>query len=683
MKDDGGDAGTAFIIQKVFASIAPYPHWDIEYFVKNSQGGRRLIRSKDTESKVAFYEELGNYSTSDQKRAARSAYVNGINTLKSRISNIKDTRLLVSELKAIAGEMVGAKIGAEATDDYNASQSESDKIKVLIKDDFKRYVADYEDAKNKAKKEIELESGKNLDKAHLVFVDPETGFKVQKRDNDFWKTTRAIKRWLEYKNPSEEFVVIGGSSVSTLAPLVTRNYVDKLNEITKKTNKQKLTSSLDAFKDENANLAWISLGERFWGIIELTSGAFVKHANMSLNKRYDDWALVIKEDDKSDATTKKPAKKKQTFELIVADKIERKGGRPIAIKSTKELKDNFGFRDIQSGDWVLKDKNSAQFHVENAAAAMMDLSDIVGIDEKSLAFGGRLALALGARGRSGAKAHYEPVQRVINITKMKGGGSLGHEWFHAIDNILGEVLNIDGATGANVFLSSDSSALGDTPLNSAFNELRNVMTLGNVRSPEVFKITQKDIDLATSNMKEDARNSMITDLMNSNATDAVISVDERFGSVRNSKRNKNHTNWRRMAVAYYNQDKLGQEVVLNTGELVSSFYAESKRLDAGKSKPYWSSTLEMAARAFQAFLEDSLKDQDRRNDYLSYGADNSLYGGSHQAYPEGEERKRINAVFKRLFATIKDQKVFENAAANTAMMDSIFGATILLDTQGD
>ncbi len=172
-------------------------------------------------------------------------------------------------------------------------------------------------------------------------------------------------------------------------------------------------------------------------------------------------------------------------------------------------------------------------------------------------------------------------------------------------------------------------------------------------------------------------------VIDSNAVDAILAVDERFGTLYSGKRGKSHDQWRRIVVAYYNQDKVDQTITINTGELVSNFYAESRRLDAGRSKPYWSTTLEMAARAFQAYLEDSLKGQDRRNDYLSYGADNTLYGGNHQAYPEGVERKRINAVFKRLFATIKDQKVFEKAAANTTMMDSIFGETILLDTQGD
>lgn len=679
MKDDGGDAGTAFMIQKVLASVAPTPHWDISYFIKTSQSGRRLLRGQDLENRNLFFEELEKYSASDQKRAARKAYVNGINTLKSRIIDIKDTRQLIDVLKDIAGEMGSIKIKADDTSEYAKHQVQADSVRQGMKDKFKEYLGEYEMAKLKAKDGIETPKGKTLADTSMIYVSSETGFSAIKKVPDFWQTTRSVKRWLEYKYPNQEFVMVGGSQVSNLAPVITKDSYQELNDIESKIGSQTVLASIDTFKDESANLVWISLGERFWGIIELTSSAFVKHANMSLNKRYNDWSLVIKEDDSRDDTgNKEPIKKKKTFELIVADKIERKGGRAVTVGSTKELKDSFGFRDIQSGEWVLKDKASAKFHVENAAAAMMDLSDIVGIDEKSLAFGGRLALALGARGRSGAMAHYEPVQRVINITKMRGGGSLGHEWFHAIDNILGEVLNVDGATGANKFLTDNSSSLGDGPLNSAFSELREVMKKGDVKAPETFKITQKDIDTAVLNIKTDSKNPIVAKIIGIDVVDAVAVIDDRFASNYRVKRSKKHEQWRRVVVAYYNQDKVDQVVTLNTGELVSNFYAESKRLDAGRSKPYWSTTVEMAARSFQAYLEDSLKDQDRRNDYLSYGADNALYGGNHQAYPEGDDRKRINAAFKRLFAAIKDQKVFENASSNAAMMDSIFGGQTVL-----
>lgn len=149
----------------------------------------------------------------------------------------------------------------------------------------------------------------------------------------------------------------------------------------------------------------------------------------------------------------------------------------------------------------------------------------------------------------------------------------------------------------------------------------------------------------------------------------MIKIDERLAGYRASSRKA----WREIAVAYHHQDAANTTVTLNTGKPSSNFYAESKRLDEGRSKPYWSTTIEMAARAFQAFLEDSLAAQDRRNDYLSYGANNALYKNQHNAYPEGVEREKINRVFTELFEVIKNERVFENAIEDEAMMDAIFG----------
>lgn len=53
-----------------------------------------------------------------------------------------------------------------------------------------------------------------------------------------------------------------------------------------------------------------------------------------------------------------------------------------------------------------------------------------------------LGIAFGARGHGGlraSRAHYEPSQHVINITRsgaLSGGGSLGHEFMHALDHWL-------------------------------------------------------------------------------------------------------------------------------------------------------------------------------------------------------------------------------------------------------
>lgn len=684
LRDKDVEAGTAFMIQKVFSSIAADPHWDIKTFLKNSNSGRRIIGGRtDNQLRIgAYYNAI---PIAEQKALARKAYVNGINTLKSRLTdntNIVTTKDLIAELKAIAGELAGHTVSALDEGEYNSAVTKVNDHREYIENKSLEFEQEYKEAEKTALETLNVPSDTTKEQVYVEYIGG--SFKASRSRGSYYARQSSMTSWLADKHPSIEF---NKRFARDIAPVVTNEDISKHKTLIDDVERIALSNKLAALSDPMSSLAWVSLGERFWSIVELTSGAFVKHVNLAINGKYNDWDLTIKANTTSDATAEnkdeKKGKKKTTFELIVADNIERIGGNPVTIRSTEELKDVFGFRDIQSGNWVLKDKASAKFHVENAAASMMDLSDIVGIDHKSLAFGGRLALALGARGSKGALAHYEPVQRVINITKMKGGGSLGHEWFHAIDNILGEVLGADGATGSGKYLSIDPMIVVEksSKLSVAFAQLQEVMKTGDVKSPEIFRITDRDVELAILNIKENSSALGKLIFNAKDATEAVNIVDSKFGSVR-SKRSKNHSQWRKVAVAFFSQDKVGEAIILNVGEKTSEFYANSKKLDAERSKPYWSTTHEMAARAFQAFLEDSLKDRDRRNDYLSYGADNSLYGGTHQAYPEGDERKRINLVFKNLFEVIKSEKIFENASADQAMMDSIFGApSILFDEE--
>ncbi|WLG15052.1 LPD1 domain-containing protein [Psychrobacter cibarius] len=682
LKDQNVEAGTAYLIQKVLASVAPEPYWDVMGFLQNSTSGRRVIGGR-TENKLRLAAHFNAIPIVDQKALARRAYVNGINTLKSRLTenkNIVGTRDLIAELKAIASEMSGHTISALDEGQYNQAVVKVTEQREFIENKSFEFESEYKAAEKLALETLDVPNDTAKEQGFVEYVGG--SFRAPRRRGSYYARQTSMRSWLAEKYPNIEF---NKRFARDIAPVVVNEDIDKYKELVDDVERIALANKLVALVDPLSSLAWIALGERFWNIVELQSDAFIKHANRAIKGKYNDWELTIKPDKgPSDEQGKHKGKRKSTFELIVADSIKRIGGEPVTINSTEELKDTFGFRDIQSGNWVLKDKTSAKFHVENAAAAMMDLSDIVGIDPKSLAFGGRLALALGARGTKGALAHYEPVQRVINITKMKGGGSLGHEWFHAIDNILGEVLGVDGATGAGKYLSIDPMMAAEKSINLsvAFAKLQEAMKNGDVRAPEVFRITDKDVELALLNIKENSTRLAKLIFDAKDAKEAVEIVDAKLGSPHRPKRRKNHNQWRKVAVAFFNQDKVGEPIVLSTGEPISEFYANSKKLDAERSKPYWSTTHEMAARAFQAFLEDSLKDQDRRNDYLSYGADNALYGGFHQAYPEGEERKKINLAFKNLFEVIKSEKIFENASADQVMMDAIFGApSVLFDEE--
>ncbi|ERL55211.1 hypothetical protein [Psychrobacter aquaticus] len=89
LKDQKVEAGIAYLIQKFLASVAPEPYWNTMGFLENSTSVLRLIGGR-TENKLRLAAHFGVIPISDQKALARRAHVNGINTLKSRLTENKN-----------------------------------------------------------------------------------------------------------------------------------------------------------------------------------------------------------------------------------------------------------------------------------------------------------------------------------------------------------------------------------------------------------------------------------------------------------------------------------------------------------------------------------------------------------------------------------------------------------------
>lgn len=123
------------------------------------------------------------------------------------------------------------------------------------------------------------------------------------------------------------------------------------------------------------------------------------------------------------------------------DHAERKGPPTNLNTSKKQLKyimDNAGIRGFQWGNSVTDDER--EHHLKHVADAFKDLTDVLGLPEKMASFNGRLGLAVGARGKGNALAHYEPTMVTINLTRKGGVGSLAHEYFHFWDNVMAKVM---------------------------------------------------------------------------------------------------------------------------------------------------------------------------------------------------------------------------------------------------
>ena len=84
----------------------------------------------------------------------------------------------------------------------------------------------------------------------------------------------------------------------------------------------------------------------------------------------------------------------------------------------------------------------------------------------------------------------------------------------------------------------------------------------------------------------------------------------------------------------------------------TDYFKESKHIDSFRSKPYWSTTIEMVARAFGAFVQDSIEEKGGYSPYLVHSHTNEA-DSNCKPYPEGEERKTINDRFNVLFEIVR------------------------------
>jgi hypothetical protein len=184
------------------------------------------------------------------------------------------------------------------------------------------------------------------------------------------------------------------------------------------------------------------------------------------------------------------AKKKKQItqqEFYENGPARRKGGRDVASdphSAIKGILDTFGLRGLQWGNSVTDDER--KYHAVKATEALSDLADIIGLDASDIAIEGNLGLAIGARGRGGALAHYERESKVINLTRNNGVGSLAHEWGHFFDHAMGEfkAMGIDvshRSTTAEWVTEDGVRRLKRTPISdehgirAAYNDLYSAM----------------------------------------------------------------------------------------------------------------------------------------------------------------------------------------------------------------
>lgn len=96
-----------------------------------------------------------------------------------------------------------------------------------------------------------------------------------------------------------------------------------------------------------------------------------------------------------------------------------------------------------------------------------------------------------------------------------------------------------------------------------------------------------------------------------------------------------------------------------TKRVPTSFAMDAKELDQGRGTDYWTTPHEMAARAFQGYVEDKVAEQGGNSPFLNYGPEQAAIPtpwGWKRPFPTGAERKAINQAFDKLVDAIETRE---------------------------
>ena len=373
---------------------------------------------------------------------------------------------------------------------------------------------------------------------------------------------------------------------------------------------------------------------------------------------------------------KKPRKASATPKQL--KRVERTGlpdvrnGRDIVGEDF--LKD-FGIRGGEFGNWM--SEKDAQASLNMAYEAFCDFADVLGIPLSSVSFCGRLAIAFGARGQGSAVAHYDPLREVINITKMKGAGSLGHEMFHALDDIVAKKLGLKKMMTESFekekipeSVRNVISAMQYRKATKEEIEAEKAKKIGNTE-----KLLQKCIDSFPADGLTDAQVKKRAELVRNIFADKeehLISIDgtataaiEALSSYKKEVTGRviNKESRKDLFWTWYRYER-AVTASYNDMQMLSEYHKESKKMDDCTAKDkfgYWSSTVEMFARAGACYLTDMLKAKGAKSDYLS-GHSESCVGMDKNlnpvyAMPRGEERKAINAAIHDMIEDLKAKEL--------------------------
>lgn len=166
---------------------------------------------------------------------------------------------------------------------------------------------------------------------------------------------------------------------------------------------------------------------------------------------------------------RRPIRLDLSSEIASLEDLDMDDSEAATYEDFRYLVDHYGFRGLQIGNYVPQKTrryltNAIHQSVTDLASALQvpptfvalgnplpeELKSEGDIEHQSYS-GMSMGLALGARGRGKASAHYEPggseknntKRHIINLTRDKGAGSFSHEVGHGLDYTLAELCDLD------------------------------------------------------------------------------------------------------------------------------------------------------------------------------------------------------------------------------------------------
>jgi hypothetical protein len=88
----------------------------------------------------------------------------------------------------------------------------------------------------------------------------------------------------------------------------------------------------------------------------------------------------------------------------------------------------------------------------------------------------------------------------------------------------------------------------------------------------------------------------------------------------------------------------------------TDFAMDARSLDQGRGSDYWTTPHELAARAFQGYVEDRIAERGGRSPFLNHAPEGAAIltpWGWKRPYPAGRERVEINAAFDRMLGVLE------------------------------